>query len=98
MAREQGDEECIGCCITLSELHIFQSDFTASRGELNSLLSAQLSRTPSSAELEAVKKVIASQGYLKGKNGRASLQGYLLEILGEGWCVAETTVLFTLLL
>jgi len=98
MAREQGDEECTGCCITLSELHIFQSDFTASRGELNSLLSAQLSRTPSSAELEAVKKVIASQGYLKGKNGRASLQGYLLEILGEGWCVAETTVLFTLLL
>ena len=95
MARAESDDGA-GCCITLSELHIFQSDFTASRGELSSLLSAQLSRPPSSAELEAFSSLIASQGCLKGKDGRASLQGYLIAVLGEDWRIAKTTVLFTL--
>ena len=86
------DKDGTVCCITLSELHIFQSDFTASQGELCSLISAQLSRAPSSAELAVLTETIARQGFLKGNEGRASLQGYLLAVLEEGWRIAETTV------
>ena len=80
-----------GRCITLAQLHVFQADFTASQGELSQLLSAQLSRTASSAELEVLNKTISSQGYLKGSGGRASLQGYLLAVLGDHWRITEPT-------
>ena len=80
-----------GCSITLAQLHVFQLDFTSSQGDVSRLLSAQLSRAASSAEVEVLNKTISSQGYLKGRHGRASLQGYLLAVLGENWCITEPT-------